>query len=90
MSAICKHYYVTGKVQGVFYRRHAYQEAITLGLTGWTRNLDDGRVEVMLCGEPEKVALMEAWLWEGPDRANVSNVEVLEVAPQTFTTFEVL
>lgn len=52
---IRKHYYVSGRVQGVGFRYRSYYTANALGLTGYAINLDDGRVELEVQGEAEKV-----------------------------------
>lgn len=91
MSAICLQCYVSGLVQGVFFRRETCEQAKTHGLKGFVRNLPDGRVEVLVCGEKEKVDEMVDWLWEGPERAQVSNVEIREIpnSEQSLANFEV-
>jgi acylphosphatase len=76
---VCIHCYVSGLVQGVWYRASTQEQANKLGLTGWVRNLQDGRVEVMACGEKDKVLAMQEWLKEGPPRAKVSDVTYEEV-----------
>lgn len=83
------HCFVSGRVQGVFYRANTQRKAVELGLTGWVRNLDDGRVEAMLFGEAENMALMKDWLWQGPSAAKVVAVEMNEVPWQAFTGFVV-
>lgn len=89
MAKICLHCFVSGRVQGVFYRREAYEQSLKRGLTGWVKNTLDGRVEVMLCGEEAEVRAIEAWLWEGPRAAKVDNV-VSEVIPfEDLKQFEV-
>ena len=78
---------VTGRVQGVFYRAATRQRAQELGLTGSARNLADGRVEVLVCGESGAVDDLCAWLWEGPPSASVTSVicNTVEVeAPDRF------
>lgn len=90
MTTCCVRAVVTGKVQGVWYRRATQERALQHSLTGYAKNLPDGRVEVLLCGQPEAVKLMSQWLWEGPERAHVTHVE-LEVldqcrAPSHFAT----
>lgn len=80
MTAICLHGYVSGRVQGVWYRGSTQAEARRRKLTGWARNLPDGRVEVLLCGEESAVREVEAWLHEGPPAARVTGVEV-EIVP---------
>jgi acylphosphatase len=76
-----KHCLVSGKVQGVFYRASAAEQARHLGLTGYAKNLPDGRVEVLACGEADAVEQLIAWLRQGPPLAKVSGVEVEEVKP---------
>lgn len=72
----CIHCTVSGLVQGVFFRASAREQAKRLGITGWVRNLPDGRVEVLACGERAQLESMLEWLHEGPPHANVSGVEV--------------
>jgi len=72
----CRHYVVTGRVQGVFYRASTQEEATRLGLHGWVRNRDDGSVELLACGEEAILNQLEHWLWQGPKFAEVSGVEV--------------
>lgn len=69
---------VAGRVQGVFYRASAAQKARELGLSGWAKNLSDGRVEVVAAGDEDAVAGLAAWLWEGSRAAQVSEVIVAE------------
>lgn len=73
VNRICMHYYVSGKVQGVWFRASTKTQADQLGLSGWVRNLPDGRVEVLACGEENKVAQLHAWLQHGPERAEVTD-----------------
>ncbi|RUL69710.1 acylphosphatase [Dyella choica] len=65
---------VSGKVQGVFFRASARNEAMRLGLHGFARNLADGRVEVLASGSEEALRELEQWLWEGPPAAKVTEV----------------
>ena len=69
------HCFVDGRVQGVCFRMATRQQAILHGVTGWVRNLADGRVEVYACGETQKVDALRQWLGEGPEMARVVNVE---------------
>ncbi len=71
---ICMHCYVSGRVQGVFFRSSARHEAERLGITGYARNLPDGRLEVLACGSKGQVDDFCAWLSQGPANAEVSNV----------------
>jgi len=83
------HCFVSGKVQGVWYRASTQEMANQLGLTGWARNLADGRVEVMAFGEKAKVIQLYDWLHEGPKRAKVLAVSLEEIAWQEVEGFGV-
>jgi len=89
MTKSCFHAKVTGRVQGVFFRDSARQHAHSLGVTGWVRNLDDGSVELMACGDSSQVDAFLNWLWKGPPMASVDNVAYQEVAYQQFKDFDV-
>ena len=71
-------YLVRGRVQGVGYRDYAQRMAFTLGLTGYVRNLDDGRVKVYAAGPPDKLSDLSAALRKGPRFADVRGVEEQE------------
>lgn len=75
MSQICVRAWVAGKVQGVYYRACTQDMARQLRLTGYARNLPDGRVEVLACGEEQAVQRLLDWLWQGSPRSKVSSVE---------------
>jgi acylphosphatase len=68
--------WVSGRVQGVYYRGSAAQRARELGIAGYARNLPDGRVEVLACGSPEAVDIFVKWLWIGSSASRVTAVEV--------------
>jgi len=70
---------VSGRVQGVFFRASTRHRAIELGVTGHARNLADGRVEVLVCGEPAAVHALCDWLWIGPPASRVASVEIENV-----------
>ncbi|CCW64337.1 unnamed protein product [Phytomonas sp. EM1] len=70
---------VSGKVQGVFYRKHAQKAAAKLGITGWVRNLPDGRVEILAEGTRAQLDELERWCYEGSPRSRVSEVASLPV-----------
>ena len=74
---------VSGRVQGVYYRVSAQQRARAAGIAGHARNLDDGRVEVLVCGDEGLVREFIDWLWIGPSAAKVTHVmvEVIELHP---------
>ena len=71
---ICKRTFVSGRVQGVFYRATCVSKAEALGLTGFARNLADGRVEILACGDDAAVDAFVAWLWEGSPASKVTDV----------------
>lgn len=71
---ICKRCFVSGRVQGVFYRETTRQQAEELQLTGYAKNLTDGRVEVVMCGSEASVNKLCDWLWTGSDYSSVSDV----------------
>lgn len=67
-------FWVSGRVQGVFFRASTRQQALRLGLSGSARNLADDRVEVIAAGEKESLETLERWLYEGPPVAEVAEV----------------
>lgn len=70
------HLFVTGQVQGVFFRSETRRRATTLNVTGWVRNLQDGRVEVLFEGTPENVDALIAFCRRGPSGAKVVHTRV--------------
>lgn len=87
---IRRHLLISGIVQGVFYRLSTQQKARNLGLTGWVRNLPDGRVEAVAVGPANLVEALIAWCQDGPDRARVEHVEVRDAdASEEYGDFEV-
>lgn len=86
---VCKRCRVEGRVQGVFYRASTEEQADKYNLTGYARNLPDGSVEVLVCGESLAVEAVCDWLWDGPLSARVENVVCTEIEqnpPERFTT----
>jgi acylphosphatase len=75
------HVRVRGRVQGVYYRATAQEEAQRLGLVGWVRNRADGTVEAAAEGEDAAVESFLAWCRRGPERAHVDDLEVERMAP---------
>jgi acylphosphatase len=70
--------WVSGRVQGVWFRESCREEAVLRGVAGWVHNLPDGRVEAVFEGEPDAVDAMVAWCHQGPPRARVREVERLD------------
>lgn len=71
---VCYRCLIGGRVQGVFFRAATREQAMRLGVTGYARNLADGRVEVLACGEAAAVAQLRDWLRTGPSTAKVTGV----------------
>jgi len=70
------HVFVSGRVQGVFFRTETQDEARRQGVTGWVRNVPDGRVEAVFEGERDKVETLIEFCRKGPPGARVTNIEV--------------
>jgi acylphosphatase len=83
LRVICKKCLVAGRVQGVFYRGSAARRAQELAIRGYARNLPDGRVEVLACGDEEAVGVFVSWLWTGSSASKVTSVEVVDVSPDS-------
>ena len=82
---ICIRCLVSGKVQGVFFRASTRHEAERLGIRGYARNLQDGRVEVLASGEVDSINQLKSWLTKGPPGASVSSVSC-ETAREEFSS----
>ncbi|REL29566.1 acylphosphatase [Thalassotalea euphylliae] len=87
--AICCLANVSGKVQGVYFRASCQQMAIDLQLSGYAKNLADGDVQVLVCGEEDNVNKMLEWLKEGPSQAEVANVTHNQVEYQSLNHFSI-
>lgn len=84
------HMWVSGHVQGVFFRASTRDEARRLGLTGWVRNLPDGRVELVAEGPEDVVEDLINWCRKGPSFARVDRVDVqAEEFKGAYTGFDV-
>ncbi len=70
------HVFISGRVQGVFFRAYTRDKAQALELTGWVKNCCDGSVEAVFEGEKEKLAQMLAWCYQGSPYSKVDNVQV--------------
>jgi acylphosphatase len=89
MTKIAKRYLVRGRVQGVGYRYFAQKAAEQTGVRGFTRNLDDGQVEVYAVGTADQLAELAGLLWKGPRFADVRGVEEHEAAVQNYSSFRI-
>lgn len=72
------HVYISGRVQGVFFREDTRHTAAEFNITGWVRNMDDGRVEAVFEGEDSDVEKIIAWCKVGPPSSRVENVTTTE------------
>ncbi len=86
---LCIKSFVKGRVQGVFFRAATREQAQALNLTGWVRNLSDGRVEILACGEKENLEKLLSWLQHGPDMAQVTHCDSTEVPFENYTHFKI-
>lgn len=84
------HVYVSGKVQGVYYRATTRETAREHGIDGWVRNLPDGRVEAVFEGPPDAVDTMVDWCHDGSPAANVDEVAVEYEQPAGLDAFNVI
>jgi len=83
--------FVTGRVQGVFFRQSLKAKSIQNDVFGWVKNLQDGRVECLLEGNEKNISVLVKWANNGPANAIVENVEVHnEKFDNEFTKFDVL
>jgi acylphosphatase len=89
MKLHARRWYISGRVQGVGYRYFAQRCALELGLRGWARNLDDGRVEVYASGTEHQLNEFRGALHTGPRLADVRSVEELEASIEGHSGFSV-
>jgi acylphosphatase len=89
VATIARTVLVGGRVQGVGFRYATLAQAGRLDLGGWVRNLADGRVQVFVEGDPERVEALIAWLRAGPPGARVAEVAVEESEPAGLCGFEI-
>lgn len=82
--------YISGTVQGVFYRSFVKENAEKIGVKGFVRNLEDGRVEIFIEGNPEEVKKMMDICKKGPKHSEIKNVETRVEKFQDFKAFKVL
>ncbi|HLD05508.1 MAG TPA: acylphosphatase [Candidatus Nanoarchaeia archaeon] len=85
----CLHIYISGKVQGVSFRYYLMKEAQRLGILGWVKNLEDGRMEVIAQSKSEALQEFLRHCRKGPPYAEVERVDMEEVPEQELDGFEV-
>lgn len=82
--------FVSGRVQGVFFRAETHRQALKLALTGWVKNRDDGKVEAVFEGSETAVTAMLEWCGKGPSLSRVTGVDIVEETPAgDFERFEI-
>jgi len=89
VHVVRRHVWVSGRVQGVWFRQSCADAARAAGLGGWVRNTADGRVEAVFEGDEGAVAVLVSWCRRGPVRAEVTDVEVVTEEPEGFTGFSI-
>jgi acylphosphatase len=80
---------VTGKVQGVFFRKNTKAQADMLGITGWVCNTKAGTVAFLIVGEESAIVAMQQWLQQGPRLARVDKVECETCQVENLTGFTI-
>lgn len=86
---LARKYIVRGRVQGVGFRNFVEKRAVSLGINGYVRNLDDGTVETYAIGSPEQLSELAGLLWKGPRSAVVRGVEELEAPIEAESEFRI-
>jgi len=90
MSEVVRaHVFVSGRVQGVFFRVFTREQANERGVNGWARNIADGRVEAVFEGPRAEVERVVEWCREGPPYAEVSGVDVTWETPEHLEGFSI-
>lgn len=84
-----RHLWIAGRVQGVWFRESCRRQAAALGVAGWIRNQDDGRVEAAFEGDATAVAAIVEWCRQGPPRAEVTELQVVDEPPVGEGSFSV-
>jgi len=86
----CRLFRIEGRVQGVFFRESTRRQAQPLGITGYAKNMGDGSVQVLACGEPGALKRLTEWLQEGPPMAEVEHMDWIESESKCPESFVIL
>ncbi len=86
----CYRYIISGYVQGVCYRSGAQHAAKKLNILGYVKNLPNGDVEVVACGNDSDIEEFETWLWRGPVIADVIDIKKDDIDNQKYMDFQVI
>ncbi len=90
MNQQCVKFVVEGRVQGVGFRYHTAYFGLKVGATGYAKNLYDGNVEVVVCGNEEQIDKMHQYLRKGPPSARVDQLSKEEVSFKHYRGFDIL
>ncbi len=89
MNKVSAYVKISGKVQGVFFRATAKKIAEKNQLTGWVKNLSDGKVEAIVSGDKDGVEKFIAWCKDGPEKAEIESVDIIYIEEKIFKEFSV-
>lgn len=81
--------HITGKVQGVWFRKHTQETALEFGIKGWVHNEPDGSVLVIAEGTPDQLELLTSWCRHGPPLAIVQEVQIIKGVVEGFNEFKI-
>src|SRR5258708_6982884 len=85
------HIFAGGRVQGVGFRMYTKKEAEALKLSGWIKNLPDGRVEIIVQGKESRLQRFIKWCQKGPPSARVADLEIeRSIVSKLYASFEIL
>jgi len=87
--ALVKAINVSGRVQGVWFRKNTLHQAQKRELEGWVMNLDDGSVQVHVQGPESQVTDLIDWLWKGSPLSRVDHLDIVDAEPLVMTGFEI-
>jgi len=89
-ARVCRLFLIEGRVQGVFFRESTRRQAEPLGITGYAKNMPDGSVQVLACGEPAALNRLTEWLQHGPPMAEVERMDWIESASKCPDSFVII
>ena len=89
MATVARKVRIYGRVQGVFFRQWAVNQARNLGVSGWVRNCPDGTVEAHVMGDEDAVSKMVEAMRQGPSQARVEDMTVESIEPEEANGFSV-
>ncbi|MCS5710977.1 acylphosphatase [Candidatus Berkiella aquae] len=89
MMKSCRRCVISGRVQGVYFRQGTLEQAEKCGVKGWVRNLNNGDVECVICGDNEALEQLMTWLHQGPPSAHVVKMESSDIPWEEHTGFSI-